>query len=132
MNANTQPEKTEFNMAIATLKRIDDLLRAASYASVSKDANLWQSFLENVYREACPKFTKEEREELDKMMYDVNIAYRDHMHYNKHAPYSLKMDKYGKVLYYLHKYETHLRICMDRHGLLIPNAKSALWSMGGT
>ena len=65
-----EPQAT-FNMATATLIRMDTILRLITFASLKKDYNLWRDCLFDMNRQLSGFINDKEAEELDKKFEDA-------------------------------------------------------------
>lgn len=112
---------TAFNMAIASLKRIDELLRLSNHYGILGIVTEKRRCLVGVYCELYPKLTPSEIKIHEKIMPDINkvdmkIGYSN-SNLNQKKGHQEQLNKLGGLLI---KWELVLRKHLDTHGLLIP------------
>ena len=71
----TDGVKTEFNMALASLERLDKALRYAMECSMQQDIINWMFALKMVYREIVIKLNKTEEEDMKKEQKEIMDEY---------------------------------------------------------
>jgi len=72
MGEDNAGEPTKFNMAIATLQRMDELLRASSEYALRYDLRMWYNCLFELRRNICAFIKEEEFEELEALFKEIN------------------------------------------------------------
>ena len=121
-----ETQKSEFNMAVSYLNRLNVLFYACDEAAMSLNVYTWFHGLLALYRELSTELKKDEPEEYDKrissIMKDVdNFLSRQRKTPNKHIPTELWMK--------LHKFEIDLRKIMDRSHLLVKREDDASFAL---
>jgi hypothetical protein len=107
---------TEFNSNLATLQRIDNELRRASYAQSTDDYDMWFKCLRTLMKEVYVKMNTEQKEEslkwFKKLETKVGIYFKSPAMKNS---YMCRIDNE------LDMFELFLREIMDSRGMLLRN-----------
>ena len=106
-----ETSKTKFNMASASLQRLDELLRASIFYYRKGDVRNFFFALKNVKLQSMFKFKQKER----KMLRQIEKAYSDKSNYLKRWAI-------------LELYQEKLMDLMDKYGLLLPNQDNEIRS----
>lgn len=105
---------TEFNSNVATLERIDSLLRIARQAMFADDFKAWFKALRNLKAEAIVKMNKEQKAEcvdkFNKLETRLSIHYASGI---KRCSFSTTVDNE------LEEFEIFLREIMNKKGMLL-------------
>ena len=151
MDFGDQPKETEFNSSIATLRRIDDLMRQLHDLSrgiiptnkfgipliTGNPYELYISTTERLYLEGKKKFKEGEQEEADKLrnkVQEIREHYGTNLHLQKiskgmppHEYTNLEYYKgWNEMLQANKEYETFIVGCLDAHGMLLINKDTRL------
>lgn len=117
-------EKTAFNLAVATLQRIQRLLDdAIIYSQNSLTTPEWFYSLEGVVMTIHSKLSEEELNELDRMEKDIERLKKE-----KPYPFAVlkawdrsdKEDKRGLIRRKIRAYSNRIHDLLDKYGMLIP------------
>jgi len=106
-------ERSEFNSNLATLERIDDLLKKCREAAFVGDLSAWFKFLRNLRKEAQVKMPDDEKEKCTKEYKSLEKI---------HELYLLHADKKGISKTFdrnLDEFELYLREFMNKKGMLL-------------
>jgi len=117
-----EKQKSEFNMAVATLQRMHNLLVLVSIASSSLDAHSWFHYLLPLYRELSPFMKKDKAEEYKEKIKSMLVEIND---WNKKStPYGSAAIS-SELYFKLHTFEMELREVMDDQDLLTRRGEDA-------
>ncbi len=110
----TLPE--EWNMALAYMKRIDELLTVCSRAQIENNGLLWSRTLQALHKEVYPKLKPKERVEADKfktaMLVEVQVSRKTKFIHTK----------------FLLDYELYLRDKLEERSMLTPKPSDPRWA----
>lgn len=140
MKEEYELKQTEFNSNVATLIRIDTLIKQAhlaacgAYPKPMDNDMFYIEILDREYIEANNKFTKAEDElaldhqfkifnTMQKWGEDVYKEYTDFDAGIKNPKYYIARNE---IKYYARQYEIFLMRAMGRHGMLLTDSKDAL------
>jgi hypothetical protein len=115
---NTQPVK--FNMAIATLIRLDKLLTYSSMKSLEGDIISWYEVLFDLRRGIAPFIKKTEFEEIEskfKLLNSKRWLYR-----NKKNKLLVLPAQFGRIYNGLDKLSILIQRAMNEAGILMPKS----------
>lgn len=113
MDDTQQP--TQFNMAIATLQRLDMILKAVSYYATEHNLMKWETYLKDLRRNVHPFLGKEEKEEIDTLFKKLNFKWAG-------AEGKVISSKVGLVYNILDEITMKLQDYMKDAGLLMPKS----------
>jgi len=114
----TVEKESYFNMAVAVLKRIDELLTAAAYFSYRRELNNWFNILLTLKRQIQHLFDKEEKETnkiFCEELYRLDNQYKAALT-NKRIN---QFKSYGRFLKLLDSYEEFLRTCLEKRDMMM-------------
>jgi hypothetical protein len=118
-----------FNMALAYLQRIDNILTLCQTSSITKEYNTWFFALYSLLKEISPKITPEERtaftNRLDNL-YPIVKEYNTAL-----AKRSTPSQKAGTIFPQLSNIEMDMRIMMNKLNLLMPRASDPRFALTG-
>ena len=105
--------KSAFNMAIAYLNRLDELLKLCNESSINNKIETWHPAVKALYRELCPFMDNKQKEKIAHLLSScygtqTNIRTKETMR---------SYDSNG-----LERAEILLREIMSKRGLLVPRA----------
>lgn len=153
-NQTVTPKETEFNSSVATLKRIDELLRQLHDLSrgiiptnkfgipliTGNPYELYISTTDRLYLEGHVKFIDTEMKkckELDKGREDIKSRYGINLKL-KRISKGMPPHDYDNVEYYKgwnelldsnKKYESYVVECLDKHGMLMKDKDGAEFAL---
>tara|TARA_R100001132_G_scaffold12993_1_gene11958 strand:+ start:115 stop:492 length:378 start_codon:yes stop_codon:yes gene_type:complete len=108
-----EQDKSAYNMAIAYLQRIDELLKLCNESSINNRVDVWFHAVKALYRELCPFMNYKKKEEIEKLL---DRCYKSQTDLRTKQPIkSFDSNLLGKA-------EILLRELMSRKGLLVPKA----------
>jgi len=111
-------DKSEFNMGVAILKRIDMLLNNASWSAINRNLHQWFDILMALLIQV--KYLLNEPEEAENKKYLEALTKLDNEYVKFSNANRMKDFKdYGTYHKSLGDYETFLRDCLDRRDLLM-------------
>jgi len=111
-------EKSEFNMGIAILVRIDNLLTAASIFSQRRLLDEWYNTLLPLAGEVEYSFEPEERKINNDFKKKINPLHQKYLiHRSKNKIYSF--EEFGGFYDLLRNYENFIRKAMDKRKILL-------------
>ena len=117
----TAPVMTEFNSNLATLQRIDIMLRRATVAMDSHDYGSWFNALRSLKNEVIVKMNENQTAEcLDmfrRLENKMKMFFKNSQTNN--SAWFVNIDNY------LDSFETYIRREMDKRGMLLTNVDSA-------
>ena len=131
-------ESVSFNMAVASLQRMDFLLREAIMAARNKDGITWFEVVHGLYREVNPYMSTKKRAEENVSEKDYHETWMNNLE-KKYLIYRQGLSNYdlatkmyprfrnyqfvppNDLLAELHRFEISIRGCMKRHNMLIPS-----------
>src|SRR3990167_6278966 len=129
MEETGQP-KTAFNIAIASLMRVNNLLIEANYFSRNSQPDIWRLTLDALFREVYPKLKPEQIEGNERkkikgfknIVIEVSLAERKLAMAQVNNEYAVpkRLDELYKAL---GEYEQELRKAMDKAGMLVTDAE---------
>jgi len=148
------PEETEFNSSVATLRRIDDLMRQLHDLSrgiiptnkfgipliTGNPYELYISTTERLYLEGHVKFSDPEKDKCDELDKDRE-GVRDKYGVNlklKRISKGMPPHDYDNIEYYKgwnelleasKKYEIYVVECLDKHGMLMKNKDDSEYAL---
>jgi hypothetical protein len=105
--------KSAFNMAIAYLSRLDELLKLSNESAIKNKVDVWYPTVKALYRELCPFMDEKKKEEIKNLLDGCHSTQRD-----LRTKQPIKSYDYGG----LEKAEILLRELMSKKGLLVPRA----------
>lgn len=117
-------DQSDFNSAIATLMRIDEIKKQILIASAKEDYLLHYRFLFDYYKELSAMFNKVHSEEQTiKFIWMKNQYYtlRRCLKFNRKAPISCYTD--------LDLWEIDLRKLEQEYGMNMPKKQDARWAL---
>jgi hypothetical protein len=135
-NLSPQTQKTEFNMALASLERLNDELRRSNQMARLGDLPMWKASLDVIYREIAHYIKKEKpeiqhnyvetRKKVNNFLLRNNMQVLNARGFRKQNPeIQIAVQENSNLLYsVLQEWEILLRRVMDKYGLLIPNKES--------
>ena len=111
-------DKSVFNMGVAMLQRIDQLLTAISVASARRSLTLWYDLLQSLQREVLYLMSDAEKE------INVNHQARITPLINKYQFYekkrrTLEFKEFGFTYLLLQDYETFIKHLLYARGMLV-------------
>src|SRR6056297_590960 len=119
---------TEFNSSLATLERIDVLLKWCRDAQYMGDLNSFFLHLQNLRKEAMPKMHHEHKKGnctkeciMCKCEGDYSQLKRLHTLYQNHSDQTILQNKFADKL---NEYEIFLRQFMDKKQMLLKDNRS--------
>lgn len=115
-------EKSEFNMAVSYLNRINVLLSSCDQASISLDVYSWYHSLLATMRELSTWMNEDEIKEFNKLIKEINPAITK---IYKKVSTTGRMEIPHDVYMKLHNMELNLRSVAKKSGLLMKIADSA-------
>ena len=124
---NEPAEKSEFNIAVASLYRINDILTTCAVESSSRNFFRWGNLLFALCREFSYMFNKEENEEDKKFKNTIHpliTEFEKRMEWDQSKRHYSMIDKFTPypnytILYrILEKYEKFLRNALYRRDML--------------
>lgn len=105
--------KSAFNMAIAYLNRLDELLKLCNDSSINNKIEIWFPAVKALYRELCPFIDPNQKQRIEKLLEGCHKTQT-----NLRTKQPIKTyDSKG-----LEKAEIILREIMSKRGLLVPRA----------
>ena len=109
-------EQTDFNMSLATLIRIDQLLTSSNSFKVSNDIYKWFLVLLGLYAELSVFIEEDMLIEFEKHITDFSQRFSQiHNQISDDKPYSVSLTDYLDLLHF----EINLRTIAKNNGLLI-------------
>jgi hypothetical protein len=125
-------QKTAFNIAIASLMRVNNLLIEANYYSRLNQPEIWRATLNALFREVYPKLEETQIEGNKKkkikgfrdIITEVSEAERKYANAQANNEEAVPR-RYNELYKALDEYERALRKAMDKKGMLITNAEDA-------
>ncbi len=127
MEDNNLDDKQEvFNMSLAILERLNNLINCCATASIEKDFPKWYSYLLTLKKQISYKFTKEESDQdgiFVNILNEFIAEFENKMNYDeKNNQYFLKTGEdfrnYGILHLILEEYEKFLLQQMDKRNML--------------
>lgn len=122
-----------FNMAVATLIRMDEDLRKSKFYAEYGMLDCWKTSLDCLHREVTPFMDRPERSDIKKIKFDINellVKYQRMIDRQNMNP-SLNTKKITNAFYTkLYEYETFLRESMFKHDLLMPRKDDPRYAVG--
>lgn len=118
-------QKSEFNMAVSYLSRLNSLFYICDDASMSLDANAWFHGCMALYRELSTELKPEELTEVEHLADKINTKIQRKNAYGQLPANYIPSDLYKE----LHTLEVTLRRVCERAGLqkkMIDDARKAL------
>jgi hypothetical protein len=151
MDFRDQPKETEFNSSIATLRRIDDLMRQLHDLSrgiiptnkfgipliTGNPYELYITTTERLYLEGQNKFKPEEKKRANELCNEtekIRQKYGNNLHMQKISK-GMPPHEYTNMEYYNgwnellkanKEYELFVVECLDKHGMLLINKDTRL------
>jgi hypothetical protein len=122
MDENTNTPK--FNMALATLQRMDLLLRLASEKSLKKDYLGWYDALFTLRREIFPFIKPTEYDEVESLFKELA---KKQWCYGKGSDFRVIPNELGRLIWYLDKINLTINKAMDSAGILMPKHIEGGW-----
>lgn len=121
-------QKSEFNMAVSYLNRLNNLFYVCDKASIELDSHMWFHSLMAIYRELSTEITKEpERKRIKEIATKLSQAahiYRNSQ--NKGKDRGLPDSLYWQ----LHDFELELREVLEKSGLQTKRQDDASFALG--
>ncbi len=128
--------ETKFNAGIATLERIDQLLKECSQNCIMSRVprpnvdmlNLWEANVYELYKEIIVKFNDKEKEkQVNKQFQKAREAGPMYIvHKDPNGNYNVINPKVFLIKYRIfNKIEIYLRKIADKRGMLLPNKPGA-------
>lgn len=113
-----QTDKSEFNMGLAILKRVDNLLTASTLYSQQRELHKWYDSLLSLMKEIEYMFNKEESKINKEYQKRINAIDQDYELYRSKNK-SLKFKRFGYLYELLVSYEKFLRKSFLNRDMLI-------------
>jgi len=108
-----EDDKTEFNSNVATLQRVDALIRNCIMASHEEDVKAWYRNLLNLRREAIVKMDKKTKEECEVAVRKLKKGFALHPRHNSNQKYhEVLMDE-------LDRFDIFIRQFLEEKGMLL-------------
>ncbi len=128
---------TPFNMAVETLRRVNNTLIFSDRCCLTQNFLLWKRCLDILYREVisvgehdhATKLTKEEKEELNRLRNDIDDEtqeYLDDSAKNKNNNRNIST----KLPTLLDNFEIKLRMALDKKKMLMPSSRDLRYAIG--
>lgn len=111
---NYDPNKSDWNMAMATCQRIDTNIRMAQRARIEKDYETWTGCLLNIHSELYARSNPKEQPELEKMSMNL-MNFLD----LKESGEAFNTVKWRSAL---NTFELRMRVIIRKLGLDLPDA----------
>lgn len=126
MEENDLEGKQEiFNMSLAILERLNNLINCCASASIESDFPKWYSYLLTLKKQISYKFTKEESEkdsDFVSVINDLIPEFKSKMKLDLNNKYFLRIgeqyEHYGLLRFLLEEYEKFLLQQMDSRDML--------------
>ena len=134
----TDEKSAQFNMSLATLERINDLIKQAHLSSQGLfslktgipycDHQVYLNTLDRIFIEVQAKMSKDERKEciiFEKEIVKLKLKWQDNILYpffkneEKNSKYT---DGWNEILSVARQYEIYLMRSMDKHKMLLKEA----------
>jgi len=117
----TRDSGTAWNMAIATLQRIDHILTAVTSDAADYNLSNWLVGLKGLKRELWPWLKEEEQEKIKN---NINDCEKGIYNFSKSNPKSFAKGKYPQGLYnQLDELDLYIRTMLKVYGFLLPDKK---------
>lgn len=119
-----EADESEFNAAIATLYRIDELKKFLALATVNEDQLMHFKYLRAYYKELESSMNKEDKQRQYTNYTELSSKYM----YRKQCIMN-KRKVAPNISPELDKWELELRNLEQKYGLNLPKKKDARWAM---
>ena len=113
-----EADKSTFNMGVAMLQRIDQLLTAISIASAKRSLTLWSDLLQTLQREVLYLMSNEEQKANQEYQVLFRPLVAEFQFYEKKKR-ELEFKKFPILYIQLQKYETFLKHLLFTRGMLV-------------
>lgn len=123
--ADEERSKSEFNMAVSYLNRLNAILYTADEAAMDLDVYTWFHTLLTLYRELSTEMKPKEMEDFEAQIKELNPKIGLAMNERLKGNGDVDQDLYSK----LHRFEIGLRKILKDSGLQNKNQDSALNSL---
>jgi len=126
---------TQFNMSLATLERINDLIKQAHLSSQGlfslktgipySDHQIYLNTLDRIYIEVQTKMSSDEIKKcntFEKRIIELKLKWKDHLLYpffKNETQNNNYIIGWNEILFVSRQYEIYLMQCMDRHKMLL-------------
>jgi len=132
---------TQFNMSLATLERINELIKQANLSSQGlfslktgipySDHQIYLNTLDRIYIEVQTKMSKDEIKrcnEFEKKIINLKLKWKTNLLYPFYKNEQINNNYttgWNKILFVARQYEIYLMQCMDRHKMLLKESNDS-------
>lgn len=109
--ARYETQESAFNFAVEYLKSIKQSLDAAKFHAVKQDIDGWYHWLLASYREISLLTDKDEDEEFEKSLKEINLLMNNP---------ATRVTQKRQILQMLHSFEMKIRKSMQNKGMVLP------------
>ncbi len=113
-----QYNRSAFNMGLATLERMNNLLLKSSESFIKLDVITIKSTLQELYKEVFVYMKNDEINKCNQIFEDISKSYLKNVDGR-----TIKFDM--KLVYYLNEFDLYIRQIMHKKGLLMPKSDDA-------
>lgn len=134
MDKQPQVKETEFDSSLATLIRIDFLIKALHDVALDfynqdwKHKRRYLDLIDRLYLEGRAKFTKDEEsrsQAYDGLLCNLAATYNKFL-YDSETNKAKHLEGWSKIKNAAREYEFFIMRCLDRHNMLLRDSKDAM------